>query len=160
MSWTCSCPGVRKCRPSRSWPRRWGWRNPRYPKGESDCILCGKCVRMCQEVQHASAIGMMGRGAKREVMTPFGDFSQTCRTCGACLFVCPTGHINDLAKISGKTPKPKFSEFNARLVSQGNISRLYPQAVPATPSIDAEQLHRHQDRRLRPLFPGLSRRRH
>ena len=114
-----------------------GLAEPTFPKGESDCILCGKCVRMCQEVQHASAIGMMGRGAKREVMTPFGDFSQSCRTCGACLFVCPTGHIKDLAKISGKTPIPKFSEFNARLVSQGNISRLYPQAVPATPSIDA-----------------------
>ena len=113
-----------------------GLAEPSFPKGESDCILCGKCVRMCQEVQHASAIGMMGRGAKREVMTPFGEFSATCRTCGACLFVCPTGHINDLAKISGKTPQPKFSEFNARLVSQGNISRLYPQAVPATPSID------------------------
>ena len=115
-----------------------GLAEPTYPKGESDCILCGKCVRMCHEVQHASAIAMMGRGAKREVMTPFGDFSATCRTCGACLFVCPTGHINDLAAISGKTPKPKFSEFNAKLVSQGNITRLYPQAVPATPSIDAK----------------------
>jgi heterodisulfide reductase subunit A2 len=115
-----------------------GLAEPTYPKGESDCILCGKCVRMCHEVQHASAIAMMGRGAKREVMTPFGDFSTTCRTCGACLFVCPTGHINDLAVISGKTPKPKFSEFNAKLVSQGNITRLYPQAVPATPSIDAK----------------------
>ena len=83
-----------------------GLAEPSYPKGDSDCILCGKCVRMCHEVQHASAIAMMGRGAKREVMTPFGDFSATCRTCGACLFVCPTGHINDLAKISGKTPKP------------------------------------------------------
>ena len=113
-----------------------GLAEPSYPKGDSDCILCGKCVRMCHEVQHASAIAMMGRGAKREVMTPFGEFSATCRTCGACLFVCPTGHINDLAKISGKTPKPKLSVFNAGLASQGNITRLYPQAVPATPSID------------------------
>ena len=54
-----------------------GLAEPSFPKGESDCILCGKCVRMCHEVQHASAIAMMGRGAKREVMTPFGDFSQT-----------------------------------------------------------------------------------
>ena len=91
-----------------------GLAEPSYPKGESDCILCGKCVRMCHEVQHASAIGMMGRGAKREVMTPFGDFSAICRTCGACLFVCPTGHINDLAKISGKTPKPKLSRVQRR----------------------------------------------
>ena len=114
-----------------------GLAEPSFPKGESDCILCGKCVRMCHEVQHASAIAMMGRGAKREVMTPFGDFSATCRTCGACLFVCPTGHINDLAKISGKTPKPRLSEFNAGLISQGNIYKTYPQAVPKEPLIDA-----------------------
>ncbi|MGB8991670.1 MAG: 4Fe-4S dicluster domain-containing protein [Desulfobaccales bacterium] len=113
-----------------------GVSEPSFEKGASDCILCGKCVRMCHEVQHAGAIGLMGRGAKRQVMTPFGEFSQVCRTCGACLFVCPTGHINDLAKISGKTPKPRLSAFNAGLATQGNITRLYPQAVPATPSID------------------------
>ncbi|MDP1760888.1 MAG: 2Fe-2S iron-sulfur cluster-binding protein, partial [Deltaproteobacteria bacterium] len=45
-----------------------GLAGPSYPQGESDCILCGKCVRMCHEVQHASAIAMMGRGAKREVL--------------------------------------------------------------------------------------------
>ncbi|MCJ7818844.1 MAG: 2Fe-2S iron-sulfur cluster-binding protein, partial [Syntrophales bacterium] len=114
-----------------------GLAEPSYPKGDSDCILCGKCVRMCHEVQHASAIAMMGRGAKREVLTPFGEFSTTCRTCGACLFVCPTGHINDLATISGKTPQPRLSEFNAGLTTQGNIFKTYPQAVPKEPVIDA-----------------------
>ena len=129
--------GARMFRPCRSWPRSWALAEPSYPKGESDCILCGKCVRMCHEVQHASAIAMMGRGADREVLTPFGELSTTCRTCGACLFVCPTGHINDLAAISGKTPKPKFSEFNAKLVSQGNlpvsIRRRCPRPPPSTP---------------------------
>ena len=91
---------------------------------------------VCRELQHVGAIGMVGRGAKREVMTPFGEYSEVCRTCGACAFVCPTGHIEDIGKISGKKPRPKLSEFNLGLTSRGNIYRTYPQAVPATPVID------------------------
>jgi heterodisulfide reductase subunit A len=109
---------------------------PSFPKGDSDCILCGKCVRVCHELQHVGAIGVMGRGAKRQITTPFGEYSQICRTCGACAFVCPTGHIRDLAKISGKTPIPRLSEFNAGLNTRGNIFKTYPQAVPKDPVID------------------------
>ena len=116
--------------------RQLGVLEPSFPKGESDCILCGKCVRMCHEVQHVGAVGLVGRGHKREVTTPFGEFSQVCRTCGACAFVCPTGHFHDIGKISGKTAKPKATEFNLGLNSRGNIYRLYPQAVPSTPVID------------------------
>ena len=79
---------------------------------------------------------MVGRGAKRQVMTPFGEFSEICRTCGACAHVCPTGHMQEIGKISGKTPRPKVSEFNLGLTTRGNIYRTYPQAVPATPVID------------------------
>src|SRR5208337_4027953 len=39
---------------------------PSFPKGEGDCILCGKCVRVCHELQNVGAIGLMGRGAKRQ----------------------------------------------------------------------------------------------
>ncbi|MBM4288600.1 MAG: 4Fe-4S dicluster domain-containing protein [Deltaproteobacteria bacterium] len=108
----------------------------KYAPGDSDCILCGLCVRICQQLQNVGAIGMVGRGAKREVLTPFGEFSEVCRTCGACAFVCPTGHIADVGQISGKTPLPKLSEFNVGLTARGNIYRLYPQAVPNTPAID------------------------
>ncbi|MBM4294627.1 MAG: 4Fe-4S dicluster domain-containing protein, partial [Deltaproteobacteria bacterium] len=113
-----------------------GVTEPSFPKGEGDCILCGQCVRMCHEVQHVGAIGLVGRGAKRQVTTPYGNFSEVCRTCGACQFVCPTGHFQDLARISGKTPIPKLNEFNAGLNTRGNIYRLYPQAVPNAPVID------------------------
>ncbi|MFH1595935.1 MAG: 2Fe-2S iron-sulfur cluster-binding protein [Pseudomonadota bacterium] len=116
--------------------RQLGVVEPSFPKGAGDCILCGKCVRMCHEVQHVGAIGLTGRGAKRQVTTPFGEISHICRTCGACSFVCPTGHIKDLAKISGKTPIPKLSEFNAGLDTRGNIYKTYPQAVPKEPVID------------------------
>ncbi|MEW6659858.1 MAG: 2Fe-2S iron-sulfur cluster-binding protein [Thermodesulfobacteriota bacterium] len=113
-----------------------GLEAPSFPPGDSDCILCGKCVRTCHELQHVGAIGMMGRGGKREVTTPFGEFSEVCRTCGACQFVCPTGHFEDIGKISGKTPKPHLSEFNAGLSRRGNIYKTYPQAVPKEPVID------------------------
>jgi heterodisulfide reductase subunit A len=118
--------------------RQLGVMEPSFTKGQDDCILCGLCTRMCSELQGPAAVGFVGRGAKRQVMTPFGEFSQVCRTCGACAFVCPTGHIKDVGKISGKTPKPKFSEFNACLDTRGNIYRLYPQAMPSAPAIDRE----------------------
>jgi heterodisulfide reductase subunit A len=113
-----------------------GVNEPSFAKGKDDCILCGQCTRMCAELQGAAAIGMVGRGAKRQIMTPFGEFSDRCRTCGACAFICPTGHFKDIGKISGREPKPLYSEFNACLNSRGNIYRLYPQAMPATPAID------------------------
>jgi heterodisulfide reductase subunit A len=116
--------------------RQLGVTEVKYPPGDSDCILCGLCVRVCHELQHVGAIGLMGRGANRRVSTPFGEFSENCRVCGACAFVCPTGHMQNFGKISGKTPKPKLSEFNLGLTSRGNIYRMYPQAVPATPVID------------------------
>ena len=118
--------------------RQLGVMEPSFSKGHDDCILCGKCTRVCTELQGVGAISFLGRGAKRLVTTPFGEFSEVCRTCGACAFVCPTGHIKDISKISGKVPKPKLSEFNAGLDTRGNIYRLYPQAVPSAPAIDRE----------------------
>jgi heterodisulfide reductase subunit A len=113
-----------------------GVNEPSFAKGDDDCILCGLCTRMCTELQGAGAIGVVGRGAKRQIMTPFGEFSDRCRTCGACAFICPTGRFKDLSKISGREPKPLYSEFNACLDTRGNIYRLYPQAMPAAPAID------------------------
>ena len=118
--------------------RQMGLEGPSFAGGDNDCILCGKCVRVCHELQGVGAIGMVGRGAKRQIMTPFGEFSETCRTCGACAFVCPTGHIKDIGAISGKRPKPKVSEFDAGLSSRGNIYRTYPQAIPSAPVIDRD----------------------
>jgi len=117
--------------------RQLGVLEPTFSRGQNDCILCGKCVRVCHELQGVGAIGMVGRGAKREVVTPFGERSSICRTCGACEFICPTGHFTNIGLISGKTPKPKMDEFNAGLSKRGTIFRLYPQAVPNTPAIEA-----------------------
>src|SRR5665648_549969 len=72
---------------------------PSFPLGESECILCDLCTRVCSELENLSVIGMVGRGSKREVLTPFGELSDVCQECGACGFVCPTAWIHEVAKI-------------------------------------------------------------
>ena len=55
----------------------------------NDCILCGLCVRMCAEQMDAKAIGFVNRGVDRKISTPFDIKSDVCRTCGACMYICP-----------------------------------------------------------------------
>ncbi|UCG78041.1 MAG: (2Fe-2S)-binding protein [Nitrospirota bacterium] len=62
-------------------------------KDEKECILCGLCVRFCDEVVGANAIGLSNRGIEREVTTPFKVLSGTCIGCGSCTYICPTGCI-------------------------------------------------------------------
>jgi len=81
----------------------YGVGRPRLPQrddvaGPADCILCGLCVRVCDEVVGQSAIGYVGRGSERAISTPFGKAAEECVGCGACVFVCPTGalHYEDI----------------------------------------------------------------
>jgi len=64
-------------------------RQQRFRQENEDCILCGRCVRMCAEQMVAGAIGFTGRGQERSIGTPFDSTSEVCRLCGACMYVCP-----------------------------------------------------------------------
>lgn len=64
-------------------------RQQRFKQEYEDCILCGLCVRMCQEQMMAKAIGFQGRGENRRIGTPFDIKSDVCRLCGGCIYVCP-----------------------------------------------------------------------
>lgn len=66
-----------------------GIRQQRFKQEHEDCILCGLCVRMCEEQMVAKAIGFRGRGEKRSLGTPFDIKSEVCRLCGGCIYVCP-----------------------------------------------------------------------
>jgi NADH dehydrogenase/NADH:ubiquinone oxidoreductase subunit G len=66
-----------------------GIRQQRFRQEYEDCILCGLCVRMCEEQMMAKAIGFRGRGEKRSIGTPFDIKSEICRLCGGCIYVCP-----------------------------------------------------------------------
>lgn len=60
------------------------------------CILCTRCVRVCDEIEGAHTWDVMGRGSECRVITdmaqPWGD-SDTCTSCGKCVQVCPTGAL-------------------------------------------------------------------
>jgi NADH dehydrogenase/NADH:ubiquinone oxidoreductase subunit G len=66
-----------------------GIRQQRFRQEHEKCILCGLCVRMCEEQMMAKAIGFRGRGERRSIGTPFDERSEACRTCGGCMYVCP-----------------------------------------------------------------------
>lgn len=61
------------------------------------CILCGKCVRVCEEVQGVSSIDFVGRGSNATVGTCFNQGLNTsnCINCGQCILVCPTGALRE-----------------------------------------------------------------
>ena len=54
-----------------------------------ECIMCGLCIRMCDEQMDARAIGFQNRGYKRKISTPFDAKSKFCRECGGCIYICP-----------------------------------------------------------------------
>lgn len=69
----------------------------------SKCILCGDCVRMCNEVQHVGAIDFAHRGANMIVTPAFGrPIAETdCVNCGQCAAVCPTAAITIKKDLKG-----------------------------------------------------------
>jgi NADH dehydrogenase/NADH:ubiquinone oxidoreductase subunit G len=83
-------------------------------KGDKHCILCGLCVRFCEEVVGAGAIGLANRGTEREVATPFKAGSMVCIGCGSCSYICPTSCIE-------MVPDPRRPP-GMRSLSMGTIS--------------------------------------
>jgi heterodisulfide reductase subunit A len=112
-------------------------RYERFKPENEKCILCGLCVRTCQELMKVGAINFVNRGSNRKVAPPFDEYSQVCVTCGACEVVCPTGAIN-LDQISENVPRPIESEFDENLGTRPSIYLPFPQAVPKTPVIDRQ----------------------
>ncbi len=78
--------------------------SPSVVRDPEKCILCGKCVRVCDEIQGVAAIDHAGRGFDSFVLPAFDDelASTICVNCGQCVAICPTGALverNDLARV-------------------------------------------------------------
>jgi len=63
---------------------------------EFACHLCGLCIRACQEVVGVQALTFGNRGVLKEVTAPYHQRSKDCIRCGTCLYVCPTGAMEQL----------------------------------------------------------------
>jgi heterodisulfide reductase subunit A len=119
---------------------QYGIDKPRFKTEEDTCILCGLCTRTCERIG-ANAISLTGRGIEMEVDTPYGLNTEACIACGACAFVCPTGHIT-LERVNAKhATKPADSipsEYEVGLKGRKPVYIPYAQAVPNTPAIDRD----------------------
>ena len=110
---------------------------PFEPAPDGKCILCGLCVRVCGDLMGRGAINLFGRGASREVRTPFRKPTDQCQACGACAIVCPTGAI-DLGTITSRRITPHVTAHDQHLSARPCIDLAHPQASPRVPVIDRE----------------------
>ncbi|GIK64801.1 MAG: hydrogenase HoxU [Chloroflexota bacterium] len=94
----------------------------RFINDQNRCILCTRCVRVCDEIEGAHTWDVMGRGIEATVITdlnePWGA-SQSCTTCGKCVQICPTGALFEKGKSVAEMSKKR--EFLPYLTSmRGN----------------------------------------
>lgn len=71
--------------------------SPSIIRDPEKCILCGRCVRVCSEVQGVSAIDFTGRGSSAQIGCAFNEGLNvsSCVNCGQCVMVCPTGALTE-----------------------------------------------------------------
>jgi len=103
---------------------------PTVTESQRNCILCGLCVSVCEEVIGCSGIGFVGRGVERTIATPFRLPSEDCIACGACAVVCPVGTIQ--VRIHESTGEAEISPFKTRvklLVCQECGARMVTEPV-------------------------------
>lgn len=88
--------------------------SPLIERNLNRCILCGKCARICTELQGVSEISFVNRGIKTKIGTDF-DRPLDCEFCGQCIAVCPVGALTS-----------KLFKYKARLWELENIPTICP----------------------------------
>jgi len=77
-----------------------------FKRDPNKCILCGMCVRICDEVMDNGVLGFVDRGFNATVQPAFGKSisATSCESCGQCISVCPTGALQEKALIRKPVP--------------------------------------------------------
>jgi bidirectional [NiFe] hydrogenase diaphorase subunit len=73
----------------------------RFTMDHNRCILCSRCVRVCDQIEGAHTWDIMGRGIESRVITDLNQSwgsSDSCTSCGKCVQVCPTGALSEKGK--------------------------------------------------------------
>ena len=75
--------------------------SPSLIRDPNKCILCGRCVRVCEEIQGVAAIELMGRGFESYVgiAEDKGLGLSRCINCGQCILACPTGALSEKSHV-------------------------------------------------------------
>lgn len=139
-------------------PTRWREQDPPHLEGADEhpfilrdsnkCVLCGLCVRFCEEVVGATALGFVERGIDTVVQPAFGQPLATsgCISCGQCVSVCPTGALQEkgvgrkavplsTTKVASTCP---FCSIGCR-VEHETVGKLLVKTVPATASTGVDR---------------------
>jgi bidirectional [NiFe] hydrogenase diaphorase subunit len=79
------------------------------------CVLCLRCVRVCDEVEGAHVLDIANRGVNCEIVAemnmPWGD-SESCTKCGKCVTVCPVGSLIEKGiNVSEMVKNPNYLKF-------------------------------------------------
>lgn len=86
--------------------------NPFYDLDYNLCVLCGRCVRICNEERNSQVLAFVQRGNNTIVGTAFNESQKDagCEFCGACVDVCPTGSISEkMGKWAGLPDKATYT---------------------------------------------------
>jgi len=112
--------------------------SPAIERDAEKCILCGKCVRMCEEVQGVGAIDFVGRGSQTRIATVFdeGLNVSSCVFCGQCIAVCPTGALREQSHIKEVMQALADPEMTVVLQHAPSISITLGEEFGLRPGVD------------------------
>ncbi len=79
------------------------------------CILCGHCVKACEEFIQERILDFAGRGIKRHLTMPFAEVDAHCVGCTSCAYVCPTGAIEVIDDLNHPVDGNMIREYGMRI---------------------------------------------